>query len=308
MAQQYLRVLLAAMGLLVLAACSSGGNSEPDPADSLTGNPTTGDAGTGSGDGSGSDSGTLPVSFGDPTNNQIRPGVGVVASGSFCTSNFIYADSSGNFYIGAAAHCFSPDANSGIDSCDTNNLPLGTPVQIENAQHNGSLVYSSWQAMQANNEQPGSAPCVHNDFALVKIDPRDHANVHPAVIAFEGPTGLLRGGANVGEDAYSYGQSPAHFGVPALEEKVGSIQDITGGGWGYSVSFDNPALSGDSGSAVLHETGQALGVLTVVSVGVGLGVTPVSNGVMNLEWGLDYANDYMSGSTIRLVSWSRFTP
>jgi hypothetical protein len=297
---------------LLLAACGGGGSgnggSPEDSRETIDGGgpPAGGGSGSGSGSGAGSgSSGSTPLSFGEPNANQIRPGVGIVADGSFCTSNFIYGDAAGNFYIGVAAHCFSPDANSGRDSCETNNLPIGTAVSIENAAHNGTLYYSSWRAMQDNRETVGSAACTYNDFALVRIDPRDNSRVHPAAIAFEGPTGLLAGGAAINDQAYSYGQSSSHFGVRSSEEKDGPVRSIVGGGWQYGVVFDNPGLPGDSGSAVLHESGQALGVLTVVSAGVSL--TPVSNGVMNLEMGLDYANDSLS-NTIKLVTWSRFTP
>lgn len=281
--------------VLLGAACSGGSGSdaarEDNPDDVIDGGgPAAG--------------GATPATFGTPDNSQIRPGVLVAADGSQCTSNFIYGDAAGNYYIGAAAHCFSPDTNSGIDSCETRNLAMGTAVSIENADHDGTLYYSSWPAMQDNRETAGSATCRYNDFALVRIDSRDNAKVHPAAIEYEGPTGLLRGNANVGDEAYSYGQSPFHNGIRANEEKEGSVSSQTADGWQYSINFDNPGLSGDSGSAVLHETGRALGVLTVVSSCIGI-CPPVNNGVVSLEMAMDYANDFLSND-VRLVTWSNF--
>lgn len=295
MSIQLLRPVATAALVLTLAACSSGGDGNSD---------NTIDGG---GPGSGGGNQNSNSNFGNPNQNedQIRPGVRVTANGSSCTSNFIYGDSAGNFYIGAAAHCFSPDSNRGIDACNTANLAIGTSVGIQNAVHDGTLIYSSWRSMQDNGETPGSNACTYNDFALVRIDSRDHDNIHPAAIAFEGPRGLLRGGANVGDRAYSYGQSSSHQGIRSNQEKDGPIRSVRGNGWQYGVEFDNPGLPGDSGSAVLHETGNALGVLTVVSAGASL--TPVSNGVMSLEMGLDYANDVLSPD-VSLVTWSRFTP
>lgn len=310
-----LRMVATAFLLLGLAACGgSGGTAPPTDGEDTSnsggdsgnaGNDTGGSAGSGGGNGSGG------TSFGTPTASQIRPGVLITADGSQCTSNFVYGDAAGNYYIGAAAHCFSPDANSGKDPCETLSLAMGTAVTIENATYPGSLYYSSWPSMQSNLETLGSGTCTYNDFAVVKIDARDNANVHPAAIAFEGPTGLLRGNANLNDDVYSYGQSPSHFGVRSREEKEGTVSSQTAGGWQYGVSLDSPGLPGDSGSAVLHQSGKALGVLTVVSTCVGLGCAVVSNGVANLEMALDYANDYLSdqqSNQLQLQTWSNFTP
>lgn len=286
--------LLVTLSISMLAC--GGGASEPSRETAAPG---------GAGGGASGGENSQSPAFAEPNASQIRPGVLVSADGSSCTSNFIYVDGSGDYYIGAAAHCFSPDANSGRDSCETNNLPLGTAVNIENAAHSGSLYYSSWRSMQDNRETPASNVCRYNDFALIQIDRRDYGRVHPAAIAYEGPTGLLAGGAAVGDFTYSYGQSSFHSGFRPNEEKEGPIRQVIGNGWQYTVAFDNAGLPGDSGSAVLHESGQALGVLTVVSAGLSL--TPVSNGVMNLEMGLDYANDSL-GSNIKLVRWNRFSP
>lgn len=245
--------------------------------------------------------------FGQPNDRQIRPGVIVTAQGSQCTSNFIYSDAAGDYYLGAAAHCFSPDASTGADPCQARNLPLGTAVEIENAAFMGSLAYSSWAAMQQQGEVAGTEICVDNDFALIRIDPRDLDNVHPAAHVYGGPTALYEGRAPVGDRVYSYGQSPFHFGVESLQAKQGQISSQTPGGWRYTISTDNPGLSGDSGSAVLHESGRALGVLTTVGACVGLCPT-VSNGVANLELALAYANTHVFADPLILVEWSQFSP
>ena len=244
--------------------------------------------------------------LGSPNDSQIRPGALISSSNGSCTSNFIYRDSSNRLYIGAAAHCFSPDTNSGVDSCEVDNAALGSAISIENASQNGTLAYSSWRSMKDNGETPGNAACVFNDFALVRIDPADYDNVHPSAIAWGGPTQLLRGNADVGDHAYSYGQSSSHSGIRSQEEKDGPVTSQVTSGWQYKISFDNPGLPGDSGSAVLHETGAAFGVLTVVSASVGIGA-PVDNGVANLEMALDYAND-STGLGFRLIPSDDFNP
>ncbi|MGJ8671134.1 MAG: S1 family peptidase [Oceanococcus sp.] len=245
-----------------------------------------------------------PREFGEANDNQIRPGVEISSTDGSCTSNFIYHDALGNLYIGAAAHCFSPDTNSGVDSCQAQNQVMGSPIDIENATTPGELFYSSWQAMKDNSESPGSEICQANDFALVKIDAADVDNVHPSAFVFGGPTALLQGNAQVGDQVYSYGQSPFHAGLSTLQTKQGQITAQSAGGWNYSVQTDNPGLSGDSGSAVLHESGQALGVL--VTVGVGF-PGPVVNGVCNLDLALAYANSALD-MNLQLTTADTFSP
>lgn len=287
--------------LLLLVGC--GGNSNDTPTPNNTPPPSEPSDNTNPGN-QNPPANNPSNNFGTPNESMIRPGVRLSSSDGSCTSNFLYQDTNGDYYLGAAAHCFSPDTNMGIDACETRNQAIGSSVTIENANHPGMLMYSSWRAMQANGETPGSSACVFNDFSLVLIDHRDYANIHPSAIAFGGPTGLLTTNAAINDDAFSYGQSPLHQGIRMQEEKFGDVAGQTPDGWQYSIVFDNAALPGDSGSAVLHQSGQALGVLTVVSTCVGI-CPPVNNGVMNLNMGLDYANNFL-GLPVQLVTWSRF--
>lgn len=275
---------------LVLSACESGSSSSSASSDSLGASEPAGQQ------------------FGAPTRTQIRPGVEISSRDGSCTSNFLYAANSVTVYIGVAAHCFSEDTNSGVDPCETRNAALGFDgITIENASRPGTLVYSSWSAMQQKGETPGSELCTLNDFALVQIHADDLGNIHPAAIGFGGPTALFGGLAAVGDLVYSYGQSPAHGGVNDLEEKRGRITQIIAGGLAYRVSTDSAGLPGDSGSAVLHQDGRALAVLS--DVGVRVGLTPVSNGVVSLEKALAYAKSggFIPASTA-LITWSEFSP
>lgn len=286
-------LLAALVATMLLGACR---DSDSKDSDARASAPTL------TSDGAGSQS-EQPRDFGEPNDLQIRPGVLVQSDNGSCTSNFLYYTSAQRFFIGAAAHCFSPDTNSGIDPCEGANAPLGSSVEIENARHPGTLAYSSWIAMQERGETPGSNACTYNDFALVEIDPRDLDNVHPAAIFYGGPTGRLSGLAAVGDAVYTYGQSPFHVGVQTLQTKEGEISAIVGEGWSYSVVTDNPGLSGDSGSAVLHESGATLGILATVGLGLGpIGQSPVVNGVTSFERAVDYAQPYFGGR-LRLATW-----
>ncbi|MFT7126939.1 MAG: hypothetical protein ACI9HX_000616 [Pseudoalteromonas tetraodonis] len=284
------RLLLVSLLTLGVSACGGSGGGEPSDS-SAPGPPAEEDS--------------SGLSFGSPGTSQIRPGVKVSSGNGSCTSNFIFRDSINRLYIGAAAHCFSPDTNSGVDSCEAENAAIGSAITIENATQSGTLVYSSWQSMKDNSETPGNEACVFNDFALVEISRADYDNVHPSAIAWGGPTHLLTGNADVNDQTYSYGQSSSHLGIRSQEEKDGPVTSQVTSGWQYNVSFDNPGLPGDSGSAVLHESGGALGVLTVVSANL-LG-PPVDNGVANLEMALDYANDSLS-RRFSLVTSDDFNP
>ncbi len=303
-----------AAGLLIITGITAcgGGSSNSDPVgqnddndsgmtdNSGTTPPMTG-GGTGSGSGSnqGLEQSNAPRNFGTANNQQIRPGV-LIANGS-CTSNFIFFRNATTFYIGTAAHCFAFDAQA--DPCSIGNDAIGSDVIIENASMPGKLAYSSWIAMQAVGTTD-RAICDNNDFALVEINAADLANIHPKALVYGGPSAELKGLASVGDAVFTYGQSPLQQGVSTLEEKEGEITST--GQRKYRVVTDNPGLPGDSGSAVLHESGQGLGILVDVGTSIGLG-SPVSNGVMRLDFSLQYAKD--SGflpNDVSLATWSEF--
>ncbi|MBD2860237.1 trypsin-like peptidase domain-containing protein [Spongiibacter sp. KMU-158] len=295
-----MKILLSLLVLLSLSAC--GGSSSTS---STHQNPTPINN---SENDDGSTNNASPMTFGEPTNSQIRPGVEVIsADNSSCTSNFLYYLNSTTVYIGAAAHCFSPDANTGTDPCETENLAIGSPVTIANATQPGLLAYSSWAAMQQVGEDPGNAACDNNDFALIRINPADLGNIHPAVVGFGGPTALRSDTASIDETVYGYGQSIFHLGVQELETRQGKISDIRGEGWLYAVTNSLPGLGvpGDSGGPVMDANGRALGVTSVLSFSLPSGAT---NGIVNLKMALDYAkqNGFINPD-VTLITWQDFS-
>jgi hypothetical protein len=287
-----MRIWAGLLGVIFILAGCGGGSSSSTAA---LGSPSP------------QDNGSNAATYGEPKSTQIRPGVEIVADGSSCTGNFLYSPFAGEVYIGVAAHCFSPDSNRGVDPCETRNLPIGSAVSIENADHSGQLAYSSWQAMQANKEIPGSAVCQYNDFALVEIDSRDLANIHPAVVAIGGPKSLFTGLAKKGDKVLAYGHSELNFGSRDVEIKEGKIIDVLGDGWAYELDVDNPGVPGDSGGPVLTANGRALAVISVIAAGFGL--TPVTNGVVNLDMALRYAIDgsFINRGT-KILTWDDFRP
>ena len=211
----------------------------------------------------------------------IHPGVQTFTAGAQCTANFVFRDAGGT-YLGQAAHCASTAAATSTNGCITASRPLGTAVRVSGATRPGTLVYSSWLAMRARNESDPNA-CRFNDFALVRLHPDDVGRVDPTMPGFGGPTGV--GGAAPGATVFSYGNSSLRFGTKQLRPKQGVVLQTLGNGWSRLLYTVTPGIPGDSGSGFLNSRGQAIGVLSTVT----LAPLPLSNGVGDLAKELAYA-------------------
>jgi hypothetical protein len=218
----------------------------------------------------------------------IHPGVQTITEGGQCTSNFVYQDAS-NVYLGQAAHCSSTGAATETDGCLAESLPLGTPVEIDGATQPGTLVYSSWNEMQANGESNQDI-CQGNDFAIVRLAAADVSRTNPSIPVWGGPNGIASN-TSLGEKVLSYGNSSLRLGVTQLSPKEGVSLGNAGnnGGWTHPVYTVTPGIPGDSGSAFINGNGQAFGVLSVLEALP----RPASNGVADLSRALSYmrAND-----------------
>ena len=165
---------------------------------------------------------------------KIRPGNQTITDGGQCTSTFVFYDAANGVYIGHAAHCAGTGGATETNGCDSGSLPLGTPVEIEDASRPGTLVYSSWLAMQANGETDLDT-CDYNDFALVKVDPADAPTVNPTIPFWGGPTGTATS-TQAGDKVLTYGNSSLRGGVRALSPKEGASLGQDGGGWNHQAS------------------------------------------------------------------------
>lgn len=220
----------------------------------------------------------------------VRPGVQllpfVLAPGvelHDCTSNFVFrSPDNASLYLGTAAHC--------IDG-----MNIGDAVSIADGAATGTLAYSSWATMDEIEEKDETIRSL-NDFALVRIDNESRAAVHPAMLRFGGPVGLLEAeGAAVGDKVLSYGNSALRMRAEPTSWKEGMVRAVPND-WTYRVHFVTPGIPGDSGSGAMTADGRALGVV------VTLGLLGGDNGVTSLARALEYARD-VGGVEVELVTW-----
>ena len=185
--------------------------------------------------------GSQGLAVGDEQLNLDCPGVatkGVSASGCIvspagCTANFIFSDRS-NLYVGTARHCVDRTGQEVIMQVDTTTLAsVGTVSK-----------YTSGDG------DPG------NDFALIKIDPAVAAKwgVNPA-LPQGGPKGIYTGCGPTAVTHYGHG-----YGVAVAQGKLegGLATNFNNDGFGWTGA----GAPGDSGSAVVNATGQAVGDFT----------------------------------------------
>ncbi len=235
----------------------------------------------------------------------IHPGVQMYTEGAQCTANFVYTDTAGTTYVGYAAHCAGLGEATDTDGCTSPSLPLGTKVDFVEGGSllaegtrvgGGTLVYSSWLAMQRNGESDADA-CAYNDLALVKVDAADAAKVNPSVPFWGGPVGINTTGTAAGDTVHSFGNSSLRGGVEVLSPKQGTSLGTDPSGWTHPVYTVTPGVPGDSGSAFLDGDGNALGTLSTLALAPLAG----SNGVGDLAHELSYAQAHSGIAGLRLV-------
>jgi hypothetical protein len=193
----------------------------------------------------------------------IHPGVQVRTEVGQCTSNFVFSEGD-TVYVGTAAHCAALGGPLATDGCDSESLPLGSPVEVSGASRPGTLAYSSWLTMQQEGETDPNA-CLFNDLALIELDPTDAGRVNPSIPHWGGPVGVSPG-TRVGQAVYGFGNSDLRLGLTLLSPMRGISLGDAAGGWTHDVLTVPPGLPGDSGSAVLDSRGRALGQLSTLAI------------------------------------------
>ena len=218
----------------------------------------------------------------------IHPGVQTVTAGAQCTANFVFTSGT-TVYIGQAAHCSGTGGSTETDGCTSGSLPVGTPVDVGGVA-TGTMVYNSWLTMQSLGEANPDT-CAYNDLALIQLSASDAAKVNPSIPFWGGPTSV-GGGTALGDNVYSYGNSSLRLGLTQLSPKRGVSLGDDANGWTHTVYTVTPGIPGDSGSAFLNASGQAIGILSTVAIAPLAG----SNGVGDLAHELAYLNLHTSMS------------
>jgi hypothetical protein len=230
----------------------------------------------------------------------VHPGVMTFTAGAQCTANFVYTSGS-DVYLGQAAHCSGTGAATDTNGCTATSLPEGTAVEVTGATRPGVMVYNSWIRLRSAGETDAET-CAYNDLALIRLDPADVSRVNPSVPFFGGPTGV--GTAAALDATYSYGNSSLRGGVSQLSPKIGRVVSRTAGGWSYTVYTATPGIPGDSGSAFLNASGQAMGVLSTVAIAP----LALSNGVGDLGKEIAYARAHGFSGLALANGTQPFTP
>lgn len=211
----------------------------------------------------------------------VRPGVKAgaadpVAGGHFCTLNFVFSSPDNRtLYVGLASHCLRGDK-------------LGDEIPLAGGAVMGVLAYCSYGTIDA------SETCTDNtqddderdwnDFALLRIKDEDRAKVHPAMLAYGGPTGVS-GPVGVGGRVLTYGNTDLRDAGHPLPDLLDAREGVVTGrsDWITEVLLAGPGIPGDSGSPVLAHDGSALGVMKYLGAG--------TNGVTNLDAALAFLHE-----------------
>lgn len=220
----------------------------------------------------------------DADEADIRPGARIVIEDrGQCTANFVFrgtAHRSDRLYLGTAAHCVGDSIGNAV------RLRSGTGPVI------GHVAFSAWKESGYSLGFGGG----ERDFALIEIDPAMHAEVHPSMVHFGGPTGVMPvEEVAAGQKVATYGNSGLRFGLHPANHREGYVTSVTAP-WTVHVFTVTPAVWGDSGSGMIMGDGRALGV--VVTLGL---VPPGSTGITVLTTSLDLAAT--TGWDVELQTW-----
>ncbi len=201
---------------------------------------------------------------------KVRPGVRVGVGSQHCTSNFLFRSLvNGTLFLGLAAHC-------------VHGVSLGTKVNVYGVDGDhvlrGSVAYSSWRAIGFWPSDGPAGDDVHpHDFALIELPREERELVHPALIHYGGPTGLASWEeVSFADRVFAYGNSgsrPDDQLDPQQGYVVGTHSSTVHGSEGHSIltHMAAPPVPGDSGSPLINQQAEALGVLSAVTVGIPYG-------------------------------------
>ncbi len=210
---------------------------------------------------------------------RIQPGalLGDAESG-FCTMGFLFRDQdTGRLLMSTAAHCTER---------------VGEPFHAEDAEETFDM-----------QEKPFGTVVFRDDvldFALIEIAEGRESDVSASVRVLTGPTGVSRAGETaLGDEVRYYGYGFTFDLTPQLRPRTGILTKHTES----EFQSNSAGMFGDSGAAVLHESGNALGLISrfnVLEDGVSTDLGPTVQGMLNFlgqqGWNVSLAQAQFSGT------------
>jgi len=175
--------------------------------------------------------------WGDVATAKLRPGASL---GGYCTINFAFTDASNDVYFGTAAHCTDE---------------VGERVSTSGVGTWGTVVYDSDETAGANADV---------DFSLIKVDAGKVGDANPAMLGWNGPTGVATGtDLAFGRSVAFYGYGVGFGSVASLRAREGVLVSHTA----TTYKSDMPAVNGDSGAPIVDkETGRAVGIVSAYGI------------------------------------------
>lgn len=200
--------------------------------------------------------------WGNKDHAPLRPG----SAAPGCTFNYLWIDPVVHaYFIGTAAHCTdNPDA---VDVEDGTGIRYSSPAIGEI----GTVVFDSDSPRLQ--EEFGVEDRV--DFSLVILDEGINLQAHPSMLDFAGPFGIVGcGDVSVGDLLSWHGYAVA-FGQTEFTQPRSAVMTQCDG---KDYSVEGPMTFGDSGASVIHQSGDAIGIVSRAGIGsmppaVGTGAT-----------------------------------
>lgn len=196
----------------------------------------------------------------------IQPGalLGDQSSG-FCTMGFLFRDEdSGRLLMSTAAHCTEG---------------VGERMHAEEEEETFRMEEEAFGTVVF---RTGDEEDLGLDFAMIEIDLGREGDVSAEVRHFTGPIGVAEVGETaLGDMVMYYGYGLLFDFTPELRPRRGLLMNHDE----REYQSNSAGMFGDSGAAVLHESGQALGLISrfnVLEDGVSTDLGPTVQGMIAL--------------------------
>ncbi|MGH2653606.1 MAG: PA domain-containing protein [Actinomycetota bacterium] len=190
----------------------------------------------------------------------IQPGalLGNEVSG-FCTMGFVFRDEdTGRLMVSTAAHCTEA---------------VGERLHAEEAEETFRMEPEAFGTVVFRTDDL--------DFALIEVDAGREEDLSASVRHWTGPEGVaLAGETAFGDEVMYYGYGFTFDLTPELRPRTGILTSHNQ----QEYQSNSAGMFGDSGAAVLHESGRALGLISrfnILEDGVSTDLGPTVEGMLN---------------------------